>query len=329
MPLGFDVSKMHVLRTWMEGRAVRGAFGLDEWDPATRAVGTGVHPLPRATRPPTYLSQGGLSEVYDGGTPCIRSHPHQVVAGTVPTSHVQPEGGRHGSVSGRGSPPPRSWYGISRTSPPFPPYVRSWGRTYRRIACSGLCRRVSRAYCPWAPRMLNTFVLNYARQLNHPNPLTRSSARWGHMGALRRFGPDMPCVLRGFADCDRHPTDHDPFLRYTWLMEIRVLAVPESHAVEVTKHPWVRRGTPARPAMPMRPWRPATRIGTALAKRGGHHAFAGRNRSPSGPDTCGGPGRCRMRESPSTIYRLRRSLCRTPLGTPTTQPVAASWWRIR
>ena len=59
------------------------------------------------------------------------------------------------------------------------------------------------------------------------------------MGALWRFSPDMPYVHRGLADCDCHPTDHDRFLKYTWLMEIRVWAVPESHAVEVTKHPLV------------------------------------------------------------------------------------------
>ena len=72
------------------------------------------------------------------------------------------------------------------------------------------------------PDVLTTFVLNYARQLNHPNPLTRASAPWGHMGTLWRFNPDMPCVLQGLADCECHSTDHDRFLRYTWLMEIRV-----------------------------------------------------------------------------------------------------------
>ena len=90
---------------------------------------------------------------------------------------------------------------------------------------------------PLGPDILTTFVLNYAQQLNRPNPLTRASARWGHMRALWRFSADMPCVLRGLADCDCHPTDHDRFLRYTWLMEIRVWAVPESHTVEVSKHP--------------------------------------------------------------------------------------------
>ena len=53
----------------------------------------------------------------------------------------------------------------------------------------------------------------------------------------------MPGVLRGLADCDRHPTDHDRFLRYTWLMDIRVWAVPESHHVEVPKHPLGTAGT--------------------------------------------------------------------------------------
>ena len=84
--------------------------------------------------------------------------------------------------------------------------------------------------------MLTTFVPNYPQQMNHRNPLTRASANWGLMCALWRFSPDMPCGLRGLADCDRHPTDHDHFLRYTWLMHIQVWAVPGSHHVEVPKH---------------------------------------------------------------------------------------------
>ena len=53
---------------------------------------------------------------------------------------------------------------------------------------------------PPGPDMLTTFVLNYAHQLNHPNPLTRASARWGLMCALWRFSPDMPCVLGPFVN---------------------------------------------------------------------------------------------------------------------------------
>ena len=56
------------------------------------------------------------------------------------------------------------------------------------------------------------------------------------MDALWRFSPDMPCVLRRLADCDRHATNQDRFLRYTSLMGIRVWAAPGSHAVEVAKH---------------------------------------------------------------------------------------------
>ena len=96
---------------------------------------------------------------------------------------------------------------------------------------------------PLGPDMLTMFVLNYAHQLNHPNPLTRASARWGLMCALWRFSPDMPCVHRGLADCECHPTDHDRFLRYTWLMDIRVWAVLESHHVEVPRHPLGVAGT--------------------------------------------------------------------------------------
>ena len=68
---------------------------------------------------------------------------------------------------------------------------------------------------PLGPDMLTTLVLSYAHQLNHPNPLTRASAKWGLMWALWRFNPDMPCVHGGLTDCDCHPTDHNRFLRYT------------------------------------------------------------------------------------------------------------------
>ena len=47
----------------------------------------------------------------------------------------------------------------------------------------------------------------------------------------------MPCVRRGLVDCACHPTDHDRFTQYTWLMDIRVWAVLEDHHVEVPKHP--------------------------------------------------------------------------------------------
>ena len=57
------------------------------------------------------------------------------------------------------------------------------------------------------------------------------------MWAFWRFSPDMPRVRGGFPDCDCHPTDHDRFLRYTWLMDIRICAVLEDHHAEVLKHP--------------------------------------------------------------------------------------------
>ena len=96
---------------------------------------------------------------------------------------------------------------------------------------------------PLGPDMVTTFVLNYAHQLNHPNPPTRASASWGLMCALWRFSPDMPCVCGGLASCECHPTDHDIFLRYTWLMDIRVWAVLEDHHVEVPEHPLGVAGT--------------------------------------------------------------------------------------
>ena len=85
--------------------------------------------------------------------------------------------------------------------------------------------------------MLTTFMLNYAHQRSHPNPLTCASARWGLMYALWRFSLDMPYMRQGLVDCACHPTDRDRFLRYTWLIDIRVWAVLEDHHVEVPKHP--------------------------------------------------------------------------------------------
>ena len=57
------------------------------------------------------------------------------------------------------------------------------------------------------------------------------------MWALWRFSPDMPCVRGGLADCDSHPTDHNRFLRYTSLMDIRIWEVSEDHHAEVPKYP--------------------------------------------------------------------------------------------
>ena len=96
---------------------------------------------------------------------------------------------------------------------------------------------------PLGPHMLTTFVLNYAQQLNHSNPLTRTSARWGVICPLRWFSPHMPCVRRGLVDCECHPKDHYRFLCYTWLMDICVYAVLEDHHVEVPKHPLGVAGT--------------------------------------------------------------------------------------
>ena len=88
--LGSDVSKMHVLHTWLEGQRLQHGVPSTWMNRvrATRIVGAGVHPLPRATRPPTYLPQGGLSKGYDGGTPCIRGYPHQVFTVALPSGHV-------------------------------------------------------------------------------------------------------------------------------------------------------------------------------------------------------------------------------------------------
>ena len=78
---------------------------------------------------------------------------------------------------------------------------------------------------PLGPNILTTFVVNYAHQLNHANPLTGASARWGLMRVLWRFSPDMPCIRAELADCDCHGTDHDGFLRYMWLMDLWVWMV--------------------------------------------------------------------------------------------------------
>ena len=171
--------------------------------------------------------------------------------------------------------------------------------------------------------MLTTFVLNYAHQLNHPNPLTRASARWGLMCALWRFSPDMPCVLRGLADCDCTPrttivSSGTPGSSTSGCGLSR-RAIPW----RCPSTPWERQAPPAKWTMPTRPWRPATGTGQAPAERGGHHVFVDRKLSPRGPDTCGGPGSCTLRALPCGTYCTRRFSYKTPLGTPTTRPVEA------
>ena len=176
---------------------------------------------------------------------------------------------------------------------------------------------------PLGPDVLTTFVLNYAHQLNHPNPLNRASARWGLMCALWQLSLDMPCVLWGLADCDCHPTDHDCFLRYTRLMDIRVWAVRERHHVEVPKQPLGTTGTASEADDAHADLAAGYMTGHAPAGRGGHHVFVDRKLSPRGPRTCSGPGSCNLRALPCEMYRTRRFSYRAPLGTPTTRPVVA------
>ena len=131
--------------------------------------------------------------------------------------------------------------GSATTTPP--PAVWLVYQTCRCTACHGRHRQVPTAILPLRPGMLTTCVLKYAHQLKHPNPLTQASGGWGLMCALWRFSTDMPCVLRGLADCDYRRADHDRFLWYTWLMHIPVWAVLESHHAEVPQHPLGVAGT--------------------------------------------------------------------------------------
>ena len=238
MALGSDVSKMRVLRTWMEGQRVR--YGV----PSVLMNGVRlpvlsepeyIRSLGRHALPHTYHKEH-FRKLMTAARRASAAIPIKSLRAQYPPAMYNPKaGGMARFHAGVRPSPVRMWHlahlpavsALRAVVGENPPAHHLLG--FVQAGLSGIL--------PLRPDVLTTFVLNYARQLNQPNPLTRASARWGHMGALWRFSPDMPCVLRGLADCDCHPTDHDRFLRYTWLMEIRVWAVPGSHAVEVTKHP--------------------------------------------------------------------------------------------
>ena len=103
--LGSDVSKMHVLRTWMDGQRVRYGVPSVLMNGVRLPVPTEkdyIRSLGRHALPHTYHKE----DFHDGGAACFRGYPHQVLAGAIPPSHVQPEGGRHGAFPGRGPAPP-------------------------------------------------------------------------------------------------------------------------------------------------------------------------------------------------------------------------------
>ena len=152
--LGSDVSKMHVLHKWMEGRRVR--YGV----PSVRMNGVRL-PVPAEPEYIRSLGRHALPHTYHKEdfrkfmTAARRAStviPIKSLRAQYPLAMYNPKaGGMARFQAGVRPPPPPPGCGISRTSPPFPPCVRSWGRTYPRTACSGPCRRVSRAYCPWGP----------------------------------------------------------------------------------------------------------------------------------------------------------------------------------
>ena len=220
---------------------MRDTLSLDERSLAARTVGVGVHPLPGAARPPTCVPQGGLPQAHDGVAPCVCGDTPQISAGTVPSGYVQPKGGMARFQAGVRPPPVRIWH--LADLPAVSAMLAVVGENLPAHRLLGPVQAGLSGILPLGPDMLTTFVLNYTHQLNHPNPLTRASAKWGLMCALWRFSPDMPCVRRGLVDCECHPTDHDRFLRCTWLMDIRVWAVLEGHHVEVPKHPLGVAGT--------------------------------------------------------------------------------------
>ena len=238
--LGSDVSKMHVLRTWMEGQRVR--YGV----PSVLMNGVRlrvpsepeyIRSLGRHALPHTYHKED-FRKFMTAARRASAVIPIKSLRAQYPPAMYNPKAGGMARFQAGVRPPPppvRVWHLADLHAVSALRAVVGENLPAHRLL--GSVQAGLSGILPLGPDVLTTFVLNYARQLNHPNPLTRASAQWGHMCALWRFSPDMPCVLRGLADCDCHPTDHDRFLRYTWLMEIRVWAVPGSHAVEVTKHP--------------------------------------------------------------------------------------------
>ena len=218
---GSDVSKMHVLRTWMEGQRVR--YGV----PSVLMNRVRL-PVPSETEYIRSLGRHALPHTYHkedfrkfmaAARRASAVIPIKSVRAQYPPAMYNPKaGGMARFQAGVRPPPVRVWHLAD-----FPAVSALRAIVRENLSSHRLLGSVQAGLSgirPLGPDVLTTFVLNYAWQLNHPNPLTRASARWGHMCALWRFHPDMPCVLRGFADCECHPTDQDWFLRYTWLMEI-------------------------------------------------------------------------------------------------------------
>ena len=61
--------------------------------------------------------------------------------------------------------------------------------------------------------MYSSFMETYTRQLNHSNPLVRSSNCHGLLQAKQRFHPSMPCLAAVVPqECLSHADDHNRFL---------------------------------------------------------------------------------------------------------------------
>ena len=91
----------------------------------------------------------------------------------------------------------------------------------------------------WGLDALTTFGGNYSWELNHDNPRTRASTRWGLRWAL--WGSTArrkePCVRAGQGIVRATPSYDDRFQRDVYLMDMQTRAVDEDPSAEVPPNP--------------------------------------------------------------------------------------------
>ena len=183
--LGSDVSKMHVLRTWMEGQRVR--YGV----PSVLMNGVRlpvpseaeyVRSLGRHALPHTYHKED-LRKFMMAARRASAVIPIKSLRAQYPPAMYNPKaGGMARFQAGVRPPPVRVWH--LADYPAVSALRAIVGENLPAHRLLGSVQAGLSGIRPLGPDVLTTFVLNYARQLNHPNPLTRASARWGHMCAL-------------------------------------------------------------------------------------------------------------------------------------------------
>ena len=330
LAMGSDVSKMRVLRTWMDGQRVPYRV------PSVLMTGVRL-PVPSETEYIRTLGQHALPHTYhkedfrEFMTAARRASAvipiKSLRAQYHPAMYNPKAGGMALFQAGVRPPPVRVWH--LADLPAVSALRAIVGENLPAHRLLGSVQEGLSGKGPLGPDVLTTCMLNYARQLNHPNPLRGrlpDGEIWAPFGGPIRTCPACSGVWRT-ASATPQTTTGSCAIRGSWKSESRPPRVATSWRCAST--PWLRRRPSARRTMVIRPWRWAIRTGQPPAARVGRPSFLDRSPSPRCPDACGGPGRCTLRGALCRTYPWRRFLCRTPLGIQTKRLVAAWWWQTR